>query len=94
MKLTKTKLKQIIKEELANMLEEGGFKGHTDASVESFHAGEEDITGGWDERDALETFFDRLEAVVYHSAQWQSVEEGQQALQSIGEEAERLRASN
>jgi len=65
MKLTKIKIKQIIKEEIANMLEE---------------------------RDALEMFFDRLEAVVYHSAQWQTVGEAQQAIQDIGEEAERLRA--
>ena len=35
----------------------------------------------------MQTFFDRLEAVVYHSAQWQTVEEAQQVVQGIGDEA-------
>ena len=48
-------------------------------------------TGGWDKRD-LQTFFDRLEGIVYHSAQWQTVEEAQKVIQDIGKEAITVRA--
>ena len=75
MKITKSQLKQIIKEELRRALKE------QDAPE----------TGEWDKRDQLQTFFDQLKDAVYMSEQWRTVEEGRKVIERLGKEAVEVR---